>query len=130
MDGSYLDPKQGLAKSQEVGVNSHQDVNKVIKRANSTNTVMYSYISKDYDYWSYVILNLWIFKYSNSFIVTCVALPNPAHGKVSFNKSLVNGRYPVNTVVTYTCNYGYKKLKRQDIATLLQTGLVIYQHVI
>ena len=50
MGGSYLDPKQGLVKSQEVGVNSHQNVTKVIKRVDSKNTVMYGYISKDYDY--------------------------------------------------------------------------------
>ena len=38
-DGSYMDLEQGLVKSQEVGVDRHQFVNKVIERADFTNTV-------------------------------------------------------------------------------------------
>ena len=30
------------------------------------------------------------------------------NGQVSYNSQEVNGKYPVGTVATYTCNYGYR----------------------
>ena len=29
------------------------------------------------------------------------------NGRVSYDKSLVNGAYPVNTTASFHCNYGY-----------------------
>ena len=38
--------------------------------------------------------------------VTCPALSNPSNGKASYSKSPVNGRYPMGTVGSFTCNDG------------------------
>ena len=32
------------------------------------------------------------------------------NGRITFNASLVGGRYPVYTVATYTCNSGYSRV--------------------
>ena len=39
--------------------------------------------------------------------VTCQALSSPSNGGRTYNKNAVGGRYPVDTVVTFTCNSGY-----------------------
>ena len=51
-------------------------------------------------------------------IVTCAFLPSPSNGGSTYTmnaictnipntKTITCGRYPVNTVVSFTCNYGY-----------------------
>ena len=39
-------------------------------------------------------------------VVVCEALNLP-HGLISYSKSPVEGGYPINTEVSFSCNYGY-----------------------
>ena len=41
-------------------------------------------------------------------VVTCEAL-SLEHGAVSYNQVMVGNRYPVDPVVTFTCNSGYSR---------------------
>ena len=115
MDGSDMETKQALVKSQEVGVNSHQDVAKVMEEQ-ILPILFWTYIiiflkTMIIEAVLYTFVKLMNISYIISFVVTCVALSNPDHGKVSFNRSPVNGRYPMNTIASYSCNYGYKEIK-------------------
>ena len=46
--------------------------------------------------------------YEISFIGTCSAL-GLSNGRVDYNTSAVNGRYPVDTSASFTCNSGYTR---------------------
>ena len=41
-------------------------------------------------------------------VVTCVSLSLP-NGRVSYNRGAINGRYPVDTVTSFSCNSGYSR---------------------
>ena len=43
---------------------------------------------------------------NNIFAVTCESL-NLANGGISYSELPVNGRYPVDTVASYSCHHGY-----------------------
>ena len=47
-------------------------------------------------------------KVLKSIVVTCVSL-SLSNGNPSYNKGAVNGRYPVDTEVTFSCNSGYTR---------------------
>ena len=41
--------------------------------------------------------------------VTCAAL-SLVNGQITYNKPAVsNGKYPVDTTISFTCNYGYRR---------------------
>ena len=58
--------------------------------------------------WNKLQLQVLPFKFIRNFItvVTCPAL-NLSSGGITYHSSPVNGRYPVDTVASFTCNYGY-----------------------
>ena len=57
-----------------------------------------------YQEYSGEVLNIQIPKHM--FVVTCPSL-SISNGEISYNKSPVNGRYPVDTVATSSCHHGY-----------------------
>ena len=98
MDTEGMVLNQELVKIQETGICSHQHAHKVINNLICfiTETIIHLFRTKRYTKF------LQIFS-----TVTCQALSSPSNGGRTYNKNAVGGRYPVDTVVTFTCNSGY-----------------------
>ena len=56
----------------------------------------------------------------NVFAVTCSSL-NLENGGISYNQSPVNGRYPVDTMASFSCHHGYS-LTGSSSTTCLISG--------
>ena len=115
LDTICLDLLVFCVRFREIGVNRHQPVNKVIKVTKS----MFSVISNhtDIDVFKFsVLFKLFcrftcamFVKYKFCSLVTCPVL-HLSNGGISYNKSpLNNGGYPIGTVASFSCNYGYSQ---------------------
>ena len=94
--------------SQDMGLNlepvSHQKTG--VDKNHSVNVRIF-YFSRFHRYKTEMIFT--IERSYINFVGTCSVLQSPSNGRVSYNKNIVGGRYPVNTVASFTCNRGYNR---------------------
>ena len=103
MDTEWKDPGQELVKIQDPGICKHQHAGKVMK---INLKICFTNLKFVDPLICYLLFPLF---FVTTFTVTCNALSAPSNGGRTYNRNSVGGKYPVDTVVTFTCNSGYSR---------------------